>query len=98
MTVPNEFNLTEVLRSLPASLIFILLVDWFFMKDLVQLYTFQLEASDPNGNYTFITIIAIVFVNLVIISSFARVRYLQEKQLTLAKKVKENSESIPNES
>lgn len=70
----------EILKGLPVSLSFILIVDWVLLKYLVDLYKFQVGASDPNMNYTIISIAALVLVNLFIVGSFARIRFLVEKQ------------------
>lgn len=79
----NNTNWMDLLRSLPASLLFIIIVDLFLMKDLVELYKFQITESDANHIYVLGSILSVVLVNLIIISVFARVRVIQERQRAL---------------
>lgn len=80
MPESKPFDWIELLRSLPASLLFILIIDWLLLKHLVNLYKFQVEQSDSNSTAVLISILGIVAVNMFVFYMFARVRVLIEKQ------------------
>ncbi|SDN35528.1 hypothetical protein SAMN04487897_102616 [Paenibacillus sp. yr247] len=75
----SGFDWIGLVSGLPASLIFILVVDWQILPELVNLYKSQSSVNDSLKVYTLSGIGVFVLVNLIIICTFARVRYLQEK-------------------
>jgi len=87
MGSPNTW--IAIIKSLPASLVFIFIVDWVLLSDLVDLYKAQMEKADEFKIAILCSIIALVAVNLVIISFFARAKLLEDKQLRLASSVNE---------
>jgi hypothetical protein len=70
---------TAMISGLPASLIFIIVVDWQLFPGMIDLYKSQNTSNDILKVYTLEGIGVFVLVNLFIIASFARVRYLHEK-------------------
>ncbi|PRA08073.1 MULTISPECIES: hypothetical protein [unclassified Paenibacillus] len=69
-----------LIEKLPVSLLFILTIDYLFIKDLASLYTEQYKMEDPLGVWTFIAILALLGVNLIIIIAFAYIRFVLEKR------------------
>lgn len=81
MTSPN--NWIAFVKSLPASLGFIFIIDWNLGSSLVDLYKAQMEKSDEYKLMTLIAFMVLVGVNLVIISFFAKAKLLEDKQSRL---------------
>lgn len=64
----------KVLLKLPASLIFIVILNTTLLKEMVKLYIEQNKTTDELKVYTLAAIGVIVLVNLLILGTFAFIR------------------------
>lgn len=71
--------LANIVQGLPASLALLAVVDYLIGSSLVDVYKTQITAKDPKEIYTYWSIMGLACVNLIIIISYGRIGYLQQK-------------------